>query len=122
MKYFINFSNHPSDNWESLQKSEAEKYGPIIDIKFPEVDPNASEAEIKEMADRCTKEILSESPAAVMCQGEFSLTYAVVCRLKKEGIKVFTACSERLVVEGKGTKDEYLKQVRFKFVRFREYM
>lgn len=104
-----------------LQKLEAEKYGSIKDIKFPAVDPNASEAEIQELADNCAKEILAESPAVVMCQGEFSLTYAVVCRLKKEGIKVLTACSERLVVEEKGEKGEYIKQVRFKFIRFREY-
>ena len=93
-----------------------------MDIKFPAVDSNVSETEILKIADQCTKLILARSPAAVMCQGEFSLTYAVVCRLKKEGIKVLTACSERLVVEGKGAKDEYLKQVRFKFIRFREYM
>ena len=58
---------------------------------------------------------------AVMVQGEFTLVYGVVNRLKNAGIKVVSACSERKAIE---YQDEYgndIKENRFSFVRFREY-
>ena len=32
---FVNFSNHPSSLWSENQRKEAEKYGEIVDLKFP---------------------------------------------------------------------------------------
>ena len=34
---FINFTNHPSNNWGVIQIKESLKYGKIIDLPFPEV-------------------------------------------------------------------------------------
>ena len=41
-------------------------------------------------------------PAAVLCQGEFSLAYQVISKLKERHIPVFVACSERCAkIEGR---------------------
>ena len=39
---FVNFSNHPSSLWSENQRKEAEKYGEIVDLKFPSVNPDDS--------------------------------------------------------------------------------
>ena len=81
--YFVNFSNHASINWGEEQKQEAQKWGEIKDIPFPKVDPKAGKQEIQAMAESYIARILEYQPTAVMCQGEFTLTYHVV-RLLKE--------------------------------------
>ena len=118
---FVNFSNHPSEKWSKSQRSAAEEYGTIIDIPFPTVRADASEEEIAELAAQMTEEILSCRPAAVMCQGEFTLTFAVVERLKARGVRTFAACSERKVIEKERDDGAFEKTVYFEFVRFREY-
>ena len=88
-KVFVNFSNHPSAGWGREQAEAASRYGQLIDLPFP---------------------------AAVLCQGEFCLTFLVVSALKAQGITVLAACSERIVTE-RGNK----KEVTFQFERFRKY-
>ena len=99
MNCFINFTNHPSDKWENEQKKEAEKFGEIIDIIFPAVDPMLREDEIDSLGEQYCKKILCYKPAAVLCQGEFTLAYNIICRLRNAGIRVVAACSERKVCE-----------------------
>lgn len=118
---FINFSNHSSDSWSECQKTEALKWGKIVDVRFPVVNPEASKQEIIEMAEKCTEKILNYYPAAVMCQGEFTLSYHVISLLKKRGIPVLSACSSRNVVEEKNKDGTVYKNSVFKFVQFREY-
>lgn len=94
--------------------------GEILDIPFPSVPASANEQEVELIADQYTKLILEKTPSAVLCQGEFSLSYLVVTKLKEKGIKVISACSER------NTKEIHIdgivkKEVVFKFERFREY-
>ena len=114
--YFVNFSNHPSDLWTLEQLQAAKVYGDVVDVPFPQVDPTLSSEEIKAMADRYVSDILEYRPAAVMCQGEFTLCYAVIERLKKNGITVLAACSERITrTEGN------VKTTIFEFKGFREY-
>lgn len=113
---FVNFTNHPSENWNADQKHAALKYGSIVDIMFPQVDPKATEADIKALAEKYVSEILKLRPEAVLCQGEFNLCYVVINMLKAEGVTVVAACSNRVVKdtpEGKISK--------FVFVQFREY-
>ncbi len=115
--YFVNFSNHPSEKWGDEQRRAAEKYGRIIDIPFPAVEPETDEAEISALAGEFVSRIIKVSPGAVMVQGEFTLAFAVVEMLRARGIKCLAACSKRLVKE---CGDE--KTVRFEFVRYREYL
>jgi hypothetical protein len=74
---FINFSNHPSDNWSEQQKIVVyDQYqAQIIDFPFPQVSAFADEEEISVLAKECVETICRYKPKAVMCQGEFGLTY-----------------------------------------------
>ena len=80
---FINFTNHPSANWDPKQKKEAQTYGEIQDVPFPIVPPAASQAEVHQIARDCAEKILSYHPDAVLCQGEFTLAFQVITLLKK---------------------------------------
>ena len=88
---FVNFSNHPSENWSNEQISAAKRIvsgGSIVDIAFPQVSGEADESEISRTANKYAKEIISLNPSAVMCQGEFGICLEVVTTLKNNGIKV----------------------------------
>lgn len=120
---FINFSNHPSDKWDEKQRTEAEKFGPIIDIPFPYVSAEGDEDYIRQLAEESVERILeAEKPLeAVLVQGEFNLTYAVVKRLLDMHIRVLSACAERNVLFTIMDNGETVKESRFVFTRFREY-
>lgn len=115
-KVFVNFTNHPSSQWADVQKKEAMKYGEIVDIEFPKVNPAGTKDYILKLAEESVRRILQLRPAAVLCQGEFCLAYHVVTGLKKEGVRVVAACSERIVKQ-----NENIKEVTFVFQQFREY-
>lgn len=120
---FVNFSNHPSENWSNEQISAAKRIvsgGSIVDIAFPQVSGEADESEISRTADKYAKEIISLNPSAVMCQGEFGICLEVVTTLKNNGIKVLYSCSERKTLETV-IDNRTEKTSVFKFVRFREY-
>lgn len=116
-QYFINFSNHESVCWNAKQIASAMVYGEIVDIPFPQVDPMWTEDDIKEIGTEYLEKIMAYQPAAVMCQGEFSVAYYVVSHLKKRGITVVTACSKRNTVVNGNEKIS-----RFEFEKFREYI
>ena len=115
-KIFINFSNHPSNRWEEKQKKASEQYGRIEDIPFPMVSAQASKEEVSILARDYYNKIMEYHPAAVMCQGEFTLCFQLVELFKQAGIPVLAACSRRQVVEMDGKKI-----VEFKFSQYREY-
>lgn len=120
-KIFINHTNHPSDKWSIEQKLAAEKIGRIIDIPFPDVPPNFDTSEVHELVMKNLREIMKLSPAAVLCQGEFNYTVAMVEELKKNNVAVMAATSER-VVSTIQESDGTTKRVSiFNFVRFRSY-
>ncbi len=118
---FINCSNHVSANWGDAQKSVALFYGDIIDVPFPNVPVTATEDEIMILARKTADEILSHKPDAVMCMGEFTLTFAVINILMDAGVKVVSACTERHSVEQTMPDGKTIKNSVFDFVGFREY-
>lgn len=114
---FINFSNHPSACWSEEQRAAAFLIGErIVDVPFPAVDPFASKEEIDEKGRIYAERIAAMRPAAVMCQGEFTLSCRVIHLLQEQGIRVLAACTERDVKEEDGKKIS-----RFVFAQFREY-
>ncbi len=124
---FINFTNHPSDKWSEEQISVAEQsYGTIVDLPFPAVPTDADQAWISQEANAQIAKMDSlftnadSHKNAVLCQGEFTLAFAVITRLLERGIKVVSAVSERnareIQVDG-----ETRKEVIFRFAGFREY-
>lgn len=119
----INFSNHPSNKWSADQVDAAlSEYASIMDIPFPAVKADASSEDVFKIAEQYERQIEIMHPSAVLCQGEFSLAFAVAGLLIAKGIKVICACSERDVVETLDENGETQKVSTFKFVSFREYI
>jgi hypothetical protein len=95
-----------------------------MDLPFPQIDPEADACTVRLIAglymDR-VKMVLSSFPKddnAVHLMGEFTFTHCLINLLKENGIKAVASTSERdVTVE----KDGY-KIVKFRFVRFREYI
>ena len=120
-KIFINHTNHPSARWSAEQIAASRAYGQIADVPFPAVDAEATAEEVRELVRVQAEKIMEMEPAAVLCQGEFNYTFALVERLKRLGVKVVAATSERTVLE-ETMSDGSTRQVStFKFVQFREY-
>lgn len=114
----LNLSNHPSSQWSESQLFAAKEYGEIIDLPFPSVDPWASEADIAVLADSFFLQVKAMGEVeniTIHLMGEFSFTYALLCRLRKEGYDCVVSTSTRNVVMRDG-----VKEVIFNFVRFRK--
>lgn len=117
---FVNFSNHCSSAWSNKQRMAAQKWGKIIDVPYPDITATCDETVINRLAEDSIEKILSYKPAAVMCQGEFTLTYAVTTMLKRKGVTVVVACSDRKSKETILDDGTTQKQSIFDFVRFRD--
>ena len=117
---FINFSNHPSSRWSQPQLSAAEKYGRVIDEPFPAVPADIDEAGVARLAGEATERILSQRPAAVLCQGEFTLAFAVTERLKAKGVTVLAASSDRVLETEADENGGTRKVTVFRFTRYRK--
>ena len=120
---FVNFTNHTSSKWSAAQLEAAKEYGDIIDIPFPMVSPDATKEDIQELAEKSVQDILSNSPSAVMVQGEMTLVYNVVRRLQDKGIACVAACTRRRTDEEvqKLAAAGLTKEGMFEFMGFREY-
>ncbi len=103
------------------QYSAASKYGEVADVAFPMVSPWATPEEVGELADQCCAKIMALEPSVVMAQGEFTLCFAVIERLKEKGIPCVAACSERVVTEKMNPDGTTSKESTFTFRQFREY-
>lgn len=122
---FINYSNHPSDHWSDSQIAAAHKYGKIVDEPFPSVPPEASEQEIQELASICVAKLVdlikvhkeSTRKSAIHIMGEMTLTFAIVQRMKKEGITCLASTTTRLVT----FDNDGNKVATFQFMKFRKY-
>jgi hypothetical protein len=119
----INLSNHPSANWSVSQLAEAAKYGQVVDLPFPVINPEADSSEIMHLAESFevkVKQMLSNKNTelnAVHLMGELTFCFALVNRLQKVGITCLASTTSRLAVDfTDGTKTS-----RFDFIRFREY-
>lgn len=118
----LNFTNHPSTQWGAAQRTVAlEAYGSIQDLPFPQVAPTAGEQALDALAHCCTRRILAQKPAAVLCQGECTLSYRVIQLLLAQGMPVLAACSVRQTVELRRPDGSTCKQSIFVFAGFRRY-
>ena len=117
----INLSNHPSARWSAQQAEAANRlYGEIVDLPFPQVDPNGDEAYVERLVDEYAGKVLQlaeKQPVTVHLMGEMTFCFALVSHLQKHDITCVASTTERIVKEsGYGTKE-----VIFKFVQFRNY-
>ena len=120
-RVFVNHTNHAALNWSAEQRSAAETFGEIVDVPFPEIPPQADEFAVAELAAENLREILKLRPAAVLCQGEFNYTFALVTALKEKNIPVLAATSERVTTETSLPDGSSKKVSVFRFVHFRRY-
>ena len=112
---FINFSNHPYALWSAEQQAAAQRYGTVVDLAFPAIDPAADEAALDSLA------AVYADPDAVLCQGECTFVYRVVQRLEAAGIPTLAACSRRKSQETTYPDGSTLKRSIFAFAGFRRY-
>lgn len=115
---FLNLSNHPSSHWSSDQLTAALFIsGPIEDMEFPNVPPDADGDVLDELAEETAKKVLSRRPTVVHLMGELTLCHRLVNLLKNSGVNVVASTSKRDVVMEGGD----VKRAKFRFVRFRTY-
>lgn len=117
----INFSNHPSSLWSAEQLAAAQRYGEVIDLVFPDIDPYANEASLDSLASTYAQQILRLAPSAVLCQGECTFVYRLVRLLEEQDVPVLAACSRRKSQETLCPGGRTLKQSIFEFAGFRRY-
>lgn len=115
---FINLTNHPSEGWSEEQLAAAHEYGEIVDIHFPNIEPDFSSSVVRNLADVTIETLTAFGKNFVVhIMGEMTYTYAVVSRLKALGIICLASTTERNTVMTPDGK----KVSEFKFVQFREY-
>ena len=117
---FINLTNHPSDRWSEEQRKAAEAFGKIVDIPFPLVNENATEAEIEQLAGQYSASILGMGKSKdliVHVMGEQTFCYALVSKLQKEGIRYIASCTKH----DSFINEDGQKVSTFHFTRFRDY-
>lgn len=118
---FVNHTNHASENWDREQRQAAEAYGAIFDLPFPDISPTASRSYVADLAKRQAEKILALRPAAVLCQGEFTYTYALTKLLAERRVPVLAATSRRVSQETLSPDGARRKVSLFRFVQFRQY-
>jgi len=119
-KVLINLSNHSKKKWgEEQVKMGEDFYGEIVDMKFPEVEPEASEEEIDSLVEEYASKIEQRTVTAdvtVHVMGEMTFVYQLVNRLKGMGIRCVASTTVRDAVQEGDTKTST-----FHFCKFREY-
>lgn len=121
MGVFVNHTNHPFENWSDEQMEAARQYGEVIDVNFPAVEAGWDEAAVDSLARENARCILAMQPSAVLVQGEFTYSYALIGYLLKAGADVLAACSERCTECFVNEQQETIRRSVYKFVRFRSY-
>ncbi len=119
----INLSNHPLRSWTKNQIETAEKqFGEVVDLPFPNINPNWGEAEIMHLADDYFESVISildnsnGAADAVHVMGELTFTFNIVTKLLNKGVICVASTTER------NTKEIGEKKIsEFIFVKFREY-
>ncbi len=119
----LNLSNHSVVNWSDKQlKIAEEQFGKTVDIPFPQINPQADETEIIELAKSyfsvCKEKIKNSDDKvnAVHLMGEYTFVFALANMLINSGITCVVSTTERNTVEIGGKKIS-----EFKFVKFRKY-
>lgn len=118
-RIFINFSNHPSVGWGKEQMTQAKRYGEVVDLPFPQVDPLMPSEQVQSLADECVKAILDLGDPVIMTvhvMGEMTLVFHVVTSLQKQGVHCVASTTERIA-----TETDFTKLSEFRFVTFRDY-
>ena len=122
MSLFLNFTNHPYENWSDEQKKAAQKIGEVKDLPFPTISPYLSADQIVELANSNIEKIVEMSPCCVLCQGESVFSALMAFILTSKNIKTVSAVSVRSALEYQDENGRTVKKSIFEFCGFREYL
>ena len=122
MSLFLNFTNHPYENWSDEQKKAAQKIGEVKDLPFPAISPYLSADQIVELANSNIEKIVEMSPCCVLCQGESVFSALMAFILTSKNIKTVSAVSVRSALEYQDENGRTVKKSIFEFCGFREYL
>lgn len=119
----INLSNHPLQDWSKAQATAArQQYNSIIDMPFPEVDPDWEISAVYNLATVIAKQCLqileksTDTHNAIHVMGELTFCFQFVRLMQQHGIVCVASTTERIaVVTANG------KVSRFVFSNFRPY-
>lgn len=117
---FVNISNHNSDHWSAAQREAAMKYGEIVDIAFPSVDPKDSAEAVERLAEQYVQRVMELGVGtgdAVHVMGEMTFCYALIGMLRDKGIVCVASTTERIKVE----RPDGTFITEFNFQQFRRY-
>ena len=125
---FINLSNHPSQHWSLQQVDRVHNLidvFSIIDIPFPEIDPDMSTNEVYDLAQEYIDKIndilrhYEVKDCIVHIMGEMTFVYEFVYLSKTyyQNICCVASTTRRSAIEGKDGKKVSI----FEFVNFRKY-
>ena len=117
----LNCTNHPYSIWSEPQRKAAVRYGEVIDLPFPSVDPLMKPEEPRRCVEIYAEQIPAMHPDVVLAAGEFTFLFMLVDKLLREGIRVVCACSERKTVEVRLPDGSNEKKSVFCFEAFRNY-
>ncbi|MGN0362547.1 MAG: hypothetical protein ACI4ET_06870 [Bilifractor sp.] len=125
---FINISNHPSVSWPDSEKREAERYGQVIDIPFPEIRIEYSSEQIDALVEETMKKLQAVAGGipkgrriVVMAEGEFVFTYRLVSKIKQTEMIPVAAITRRVSREKVDATGAVIKTSQFIFEGFRRY-
>ena len=119
---FLNITNHPSSEWPAVQQQAVLRLGgPVMDVPFPPVPPEASSAEVQALALQFTASLPYAQVSGALVQGEFLLTFLMVLLLERRGIPCFAATTRRSASSHRLSGSSVRKTSLFEFVQFRRY-
>ena len=117
----INCTNHPYEIWGEAQRDAAVKFGEVVDLPFPQIEPRSSTKELRRLTERYARRIEAQQPEAVLVAGEFTFAFMLVDRLLTDGVRVLSTRSRRITQEELNPDGTNRKTSVFVFDCFREY-
>ena len=94
-----------------------QNYERVVDLPFPQVDPNLNEVGLDKLVNDYVQLILNKNPKAVHIMGELTFCVAIIRKLQQAQIPCLASTTHRT------TEDlpDGSKISKFEFVRFRHY-
>jgi CRISPR-associated Csx2 family protein len=122
---FVNLSNHAIQDWSQEQRNAVRSLGfdDLVELEggMPIVETNADSDAVRRLADDIVERVVQQGADGAHVSGEYTLTTALVSRLKHRTIRCFAATTKRETGEHQQVDGAIRTERVFRFVRWREY-